>query len=54
MIRNDKGIITHLGDRASDAVEKARKGEKIILTVNGKYFSKIENFKEEILKILEE
>jgi antitoxin (DNA-binding transcriptional repressor) of toxin-antitoxin stability system len=41
MIRNEKGIITHLGDRATAAVEAAEKGEEVILTVNGEKFSKI-------------
>jgi antitoxin (DNA-binding transcriptional repressor) of toxin-antitoxin stability system len=41
MIRNEKGIITHLGDRATAAVESAEKGEEVVLTVNGVRFSKI-------------
>ncbi len=46
MIRNKDGVITHLGDAATDAVEKAEQGEEVILTVNGKDFSKIINFEE--------
>ena len=46
MIRNSKGIITHLGDRAIDAVEASEKGEEVILTINGKEFSKIINKQE--------
>lgn len=41
-----KGIITHLGDRASTAVAAAEQGQRVYLTVNGRDFSYIENRQE--------
>lgn len=46
MVRNLKGVITHLGDRASDAVKAAERGEVVELMVRGKVFSKFINGKE--------
>jgi hypothetical protein len=48
MIRNSKGVITHLGDRASDAVDAAERGETVELLVRGKLFSKFINGREVI------
>lgn len=46
MVRNEKGIITHLGDKASEAVEATERGEEVILTVNNQRCSKIVNKQE--------
>lgn len=44
--RNASGVITHLGDAATAAVEAAERGERVWLTVRGKVVSYIENGKE--------
>jgi hypothetical protein len=46
MTRNEKGVITQLGDAATFAIEAAERGEIVYLTVNGKVVSKIVNFSE--------
>ena len=44
--RNEKGIITQLGDAATHAIEAAERGKVVYLTVNGKVVSKIVDFTE--------
>lgn len=48
MIRDSRGRITNLGDQihAHNAIEAAERKEEVILTVNGKDFSRIVDFEE--------
>lgn len=39
LIRDDRGVVTHLGDGATEALEAVERGETVGLTVSGKVVS---------------
>jgi len=50
MIRDERGVITHLGDAATHAVEAAEHGQTVLLTVNGLPFSVFSEGVETLIK----